>query len=70
VNTADTIRLIILGAAASISVYAAILSTLAARTTRRNLARAKANARQAWGDAARSELAAMKIRNLRDRGRR
>jgi hypothetical protein len=67
VNTADTIRLIILGAAAGISVYATILSTLAARTARRNLARARANARQAWGDAARAELVAMKMRNHTDR---
>ena len=64
-NTADTIRLVFLGASAGISVYAAILATLAARAARRNLARAQANARRAWGDAARSELAAMKIRNRR-----
>jgi hypothetical protein len=70
VSTADTTRLILLGVAAGISVYAAILSTLAARTARRNLARAKANARRAWGDAARSELAAMKARNLASRRRR
>lgn len=62
-SAADTIRLIILGAAAGISVYAAILSTLAARSTRRSLRRAQANARQAWGDAARAQLAEMKMRN-------
>lgn len=66
-STAEMIRLVILGAAAGISVYAAILSTLAGRSSRRSLRRAQANARQAWGDAARAELAAMKMRNLRKR---
>ncbi|MBD9721932.1 hypothetical protein PV755_09330 [Streptomyces caniscabiei] len=69
-NTADMIRLIFLGAAAGISVYAAILATLAARRARRSLARAKAATRQAWGDTARSQLAVMKMRNRADRMRR
>lgn len=41
VSTAETIRLLLMGAAVGISVYAAVLSTLAARAARRNLARAQ-----------------------------
>lgn len=37
----EDIRLLLVGAASGVSVYAAILSTLAARTARRNLARAQ-----------------------------
>ena len=48
-STAETIRLLLVGAAVGISVYAAVLSTLAARTARRSLARAQVKARRASG---------------------
>jgi hypothetical protein len=41
VSTTETVRLLIVGAAAGISVYAAVLSALAARVARRNLARSE-----------------------------
>lgn len=62
-STAETIRLLLAGAAVGISIYAAILSTRAARSARRSLARARASARRAYGETSRAELAAMKMRN-------
>lgn len=69
-SATDWVRLALLIALDALTVWSAVSAWKSARQAKANLARARRNARKAWGGAAASELAAMKIRNLQQRGPR